>query len=31
MLFFMFWSGFGGRGVLPGVVTGSGLGPQTGR
>lgn len=22
--------GFGGRGVLPGVATGSGLGPQTG-
>lgn len=24
------WLGFGGRGVLPGVATGSGLGPQTG-
>lgn len=24
------WKGFGGRGVLPGVATGSGVGPQTG-
>lgn len=24
------WLGFGGRGILPGVATGSGLGPQTG-
>lgn len=24
------WKGFGGRGVLPGVATGAGVGPQTG-